>query len=42
MIKIILVITFILFLTSHVFASQEGVLTLSDFTIQSKGIGESG
>ncbi len=42
MIKIILIISIILFLTSHVFASQEGVLTLSDFTIQSKGIGESG
>jgi len=42
MIKIILIIVIILFLTSDVFASQEGVLTLSEFTIQSKGIGESG
>jgi len=42
MIKIILLIGIMLLLTSNVFASQEGVLRLSSFTMQSEGIGESG
>lgn len=40
--KIILLIVLMLLLTSNVFASQEGVLSLSSFSIESKGIGSSG
>jgi len=42
MIKIILVAAIMFLLTSSAFASQEGVLSLSSFTLQSEGIGESG
>ncbi|MCG2711414.1 MAG: hypothetical protein L6416_03710 [Candidatus Omnitrophica bacterium] len=40
--KLILVILAIILLSSNVFASEEGVLKLSNFIIKSDGIGDSG